>query len=194
MSLLKSSSSSSSSATAVQEDPKKQFMAQFFKDIEIVKKQVAFIGQSTANIKDINQRVALATTTEKEQDLSEELKPLLADSNKKATIAKTLLQKLREDTERLKSSKDAANNVSDIRIRENLVNTLTRKFVEVMKEYQTAQQKYKQDIKKKVTRQVQIVKPDATTEEIDAVMKSGGTGALFQNSILKVTYQHITYH
>jgi len=183
--LLKSNSSSSS-GSATKQPEKNQFMAQFFKDVEIVKKQIAFIGQSTLNIKDINQRVTLATTTEKEQDLSEELKPLLTDSNKKATIAKTLLQKLREDTERLKSSKEASSNTSDIRIRENLVNTLTRKFVEVMKEYQTAQQRYKQDIKKKVTRQVQIVKPDATTEEIDAVMKTGGTGALFQSSILKV--------
>jgi t-SNARE complex subunit (syntaxin) len=54
-----------------------------------------------------------------------------------------------------------------------------------MKEYQNVQQKYKQDIKKKVTRQVQIVKPDASTEEIDTVMKNGGTGALFQSTILK---------
>ena len=47
----------------------------------------------------------------------------------------------------------------EVRIRDNLVNTLTRKFVDVMKEYQNAQTKYKTDIKKKVKRQVQIVKP-----------------------------------
>ena len=55
-------------------------------------------------------------------------------------------------------------------IRENLCNTLTRKFIDEMKIYQNAQQKYKTDIKKKVTRQVQIVKPDATDEEVDMVM------------------------
>lgn len=54
-----------------------------------------------------------------------------------------------------------------------------------MKNYQAAQQKYKTDIKKKVTRQVQIVKPDATDEEIDAVMRSeGGRDALYQERIL----------
>jgi t-SNARE complex subunit (syntaxin) len=67
------------------------------------------------------------------------------------------------------------------------MNTLTRKFVDVMKEYQNAQTKYKTDIKKKVKRQVQIVKPDATTEEIDAVFKSGGgSGEVFKNAILTV--------
>ena len=47
--------------------------------------------------------------------------------------------------------------VAELRVRENLVNTLTRKFVDVMKEYQNAQQKYKTDIKKKVKRQVSLL-------------------------------------
>jgi t-SNARE complex subunit (syntaxin) len=72
-----------------------------------------------------------------------------------------------------------------LRIRENLCNTLTRKFIDEMKVYQSCQNKYKTDIKKKVARQVQIVKPDATDEEIDAVMRSeGGRDALYREQIL----------
>ena len=171
-----------------------QFMSQFFIDVELVKKQIAIITQSSKQISDINQRVLLVTTAEKEQELSDELKPVLSDANKKANVAKQLLQRLREDTERLKTSKDASKQVSEIRIRENLVNTLTRKFVDVMKDYQNAQQKYKQDIKKKVTRQVQIVKPDATTEEIDNVMKSGGTSKFFETTILTVSLKSVLYN
>jgi len=70
-------------------------------------------------------------------------------------------------------------------VRDNLCNTLTRKFVDEMKAYQNAQQKYKTDIKKKVKRQVQIVKPDATDEDVDAVMRSdGGRDALYREQIL----------
>jgi len=54
-----------------------------------------------------------------------------------------------------------------------------------MKRYQNVQQKYKTDIKNKATRQVQIVKPDATPEEIDMIMKSeGGRDGLFRETIL----------
>lgn len=57
-----------------------------------------------------------------------------------------------------------------------------------MKEYQNAQQKYKTDIRKKVKRQVHIVKPDATTDEIDAVLKSGsGSGGVLRSAILNVS-------
>ena len=63
--------------------------------------------------------------------------------------------------------------------------TLTKKFIDEMKMYQQAQQKYKTDIKNKVKRQVQVIKPDATDEEINDVMKSeGGKDALYKQSIL----------
>lgn len=63
--------------------------------------------------------------------------------------------------------------------------TLTRKFIDEMKAYQQAQQQYKNDIKRKVKRQVLVVKPDATDEEVDDVMKSeGGRDALYKQRIL----------
>ena len=161
-------------------------MSQFFKDVELVKSHISSIKNASKAVTEINQKIALTTTADKENELSEELKSFLKDANKKAQIAKQLLQGLREETDKMKGSPDATKQAADIRIRENLVNTLTRKFVDVMKDYQNVQQKYKQDIKKKVTRQVQIVKPEATTEEVDAVFKSGGgTTDFYRTTILK---------
>mmetsp|Transcript_32491 Transcript_32491/g.54770 ORF Transcript_32491/g.54770 Transcript_32491/m.54770 type:complete len:310 (-) Transcript_32491:344-1273(-) len=149
-------------------------MQEFFGDVEIVKANIVVIKDATRKIAEINQNVLQATTADRESDYSQELEPIVKSTNKKASIAKQLLQRLREDTERIKTSNAAAKQTPEIRIRENLANTLTRKFVDVMKDYQNAQTKYKTDIKKKVKRQVQIVKPDATSEEIDAVFKQGG--------------------
>lgn len=160
------------------------FMSGFFKDVEIVKQNIVIIKNATKRVADINQQVVLATTSEREHDVSGELQPILIETNKKAAQAKAFLQALRDETEKLKT--DATSKQSEIRIRDNLVNTLTRKFVEVMKEYQNIQTKYKDDAKKKVRRQVQIVKPDATQEEIDSVIKSGsGSDELFRQAILK---------
>ena len=47
------------------------------------------------------------------------------------------------------------------------------------------QQQYKTDDKKKVTRQIQIIKPDAMDQELDEIMRSeGGREALYQQQIL----------
>ena len=167
-------------------------MQEFFGDVEIVKANIVVIKESTRKIAEINQNVLQATTSDREQDFSHELEPLVKSTNKKATIAKQLLQRLREDTERLKATSiQEGKQTPEIRIRENLSNTLTRKFVDVMKEYQNAQTKYKNEIKKKVKRQVQIVKPDATSEEIDAVFKSGGGSSnVLKSAILSVSVLH----
>jgi len=90
-----------------------------------------------------------------------------------------------EETAAIKAESDRSKD-NELRIRENLANTLSRKFVEVVKEYQKRQQDYKDDVKKKVTRQVRIVKEDATDAEIDEVMHTaGGTEKLLQSAILK---------
>lgn len=165
-----------------------EYMQQFFSDVEIIKSHIIVIKEATRKIADINQNVLQATTTDKEQDFSSELEPLIKATNKKAADAKQFLQALRQDTDAMKANNAQTNKTNEIRIRDNLLNTLTRKFVDVMKDYQNAQTKYKTDIKKKVKRQVQIVKPDATTEEIDAVFKSGGgAGEVFKSAILTVS-------
>jgi t-SNARE complex subunit (syntaxin) len=161
----------------------KSVLTEFFGDVELVKKNVNMIKNVTVRIGEIQQQVVLATTNDKEAELSAELKPLVEETNKKANIAKGILQKLREDTERMKANDKNGN--GEVRIRENLVSTLTRKFVDVMKEYQSVQTKYKTEIKKKVKRQVQIVKADATSEEIDTILKNGGADQVFKDAILK---------
>ncbi|KAJ1420227.1 hypothetical protein B484DRAFT_131685 [Ochromonadaceae sp. CCMP2298] len=107
-------------------------MQEFFGDVEIVKANIMVIREATRKIAEINQNVLQATTSDRESDYSHELEPLVKSTNKKASVAKQLLQRLREDTESMKTEQ-GSKQTPEIRIRENLANTLTRKFVDVMK-------------------------------------------------------------
>mmetsp|Transcript_56667 Transcript_56667/g.67884 ORF Transcript_56667/g.67884 Transcript_56667/m.67884 type:complete len:324 (-) Transcript_56667:136-1107(-) len=173
-------------------------MDQFFKDVEVVKQNIELIKASTKRIGEINEEAILATDSETEAKLSAQLDPIIKQTNKSAKGAKTMLAFIKETTGTLKEKKEVK--ASDLRVRENLCNTLTRKFIDEMKEYQNSQQKYKADIKKKAKRQIQIVKPDATEEEVDEIMNSeGGRDALYRETILsggvndniKTAYQNV---
>jgi t-SNARE complex subunit (syntaxin) len=112
-----------------------------------------------------------------------EVRPLIDTTNKKAKKTKTLLTVLKEENKKLESEQTLKS--SDMRVRENLGNTLTRKFIDEMKLYQSAQQKFKTDIKKKAERQILNMKSDATPEEVEEIMKSeAGREGLFQQQIL----------
>lgn len=100
-----------------------------------------------------------------------------------------MLELLKKETADRK--KDKSTPLSEMRIRENMCATLTKKFMDCMKDYQKAQQAYKNDMKNKVKRQVQIVKPDASEEEIDAVMRSGDPGSIYKSAILQGTADSI---
>ena len=127
----------------------------------------------------------MATTNENEQDESKELTMLIASTNKKASASKTLLKLLREDTEAFGPEKKPS---GEVMIRVNLTCTLARKLIDVTDEYQKAQTKYKTDIKKQIkVLNLLSIRPDATAEEIDAVLKSGGgSGEVMKGAILKV--------
>jgi t-SNARE complex subunit (syntaxin) len=152
--------------------------AQFFKDVDVLKAKINVIKDATTKITDLTQEAILATSNEKESELSAEIQPVIEESNKAGQNTKKLLQLLKEQTSQMTDQQE-------VKIRENLLNTLTRKFVEVMKSYQAAQTKYKTEITKKAKRQVQMVKPNATAEEVDAVVRSGGADQLIQQQILK---------
>ena len=73
---------------------------------------------------------------------------------------------------------------SEARIRTNMHGTLTRKFVDLMGEYQEIQTKYKNKYRERVERQYRIVNPDATQVQIDDAFDSH-QGDLFTQQILQ---------
>ncbi|GAB5029977.1 epimorphin family [Nannochloropsis oceanica] len=184
-------------ATGAAGSTQPQFMNEFFTDVEATKEDINAIKEAIRRMNTIHQEAFLATTGPKEAKLSHELNAVIQETNPKAARAKDMLSQMKDETTKLRQ--DTRCNPSQLRIRDNLTNTLTRKFVDVMKDYQNAQTKYKAFIKNKVQRQVQIVKPDASPEEIEAVFKSGGgadeviTQAILKgaNESIRSVYQNV---
>jgi len=158
-------------------------MKQFFNDIEAIKVDISSVSDATEQIIAMKDKAVLATSEVEETKISDSIKTLVEATNGRAKKVKNLLALLKEENSNLKSEDKAK--PTDLRVRENLVNTLLRKFIDEMKRYSSAQQQYKTDVKKKVKRQVQMIKPDATDQEVDEIMKSeGGREALYQQQIL----------
>ena len=113
--------------------------------------------------------------------MSAELTRLVDSSNARCKSTKRILEKMSEDTA------SRSFKASETRIRENLCNTLHRKFCDVAKDYQKTQQTYRSEITKTVKRQLEIVKPDVSTEEIDDVMRRGGASDVYRAAIMAGT-------
>jgi t-SNARE complex subunit (syntaxin) len=160
-----------------------EHMKQFFNDVEAIKGDISAVSNATEQIIALKDKAVLATSESEETNISDRIRSLVESTNKRAKTCKNLLGLLKQENANLAEKKEIT--PTDLRVRENLVNTLLRKFIDEMKRYQNAQQQYKTDVKKKVTRQIQIIKPDATDQEVDEIMRSeGGREALYQQQIL----------
>mmetsp|Transcript_6908 Transcript_6908/g.21794 ORF Transcript_6908/g.21794 Transcript_6908/m.21794 type:complete len:305 (-) Transcript_6908:17-931(-) len=162
------------------DDGASEFMARFFARVEDVKNGISVVKKTTSRIRQITEERMLSFDAESERRLSRELGALVDRTNRTVRRTKELLEALAAETEENSGQTKA----SETRIRENLVNTLSRKLGDVVSDYQAAQQRYKTQIEKTVQRQLQIVKPDVTQEEMDTVLRSGGTGEVFRSAIL----------
>ncbi len=160
-----------------------EHMKQFFNDVEAIKSDISAVTDATEQIITLKDKAVLATSETEETQISATIRSLVEGTNDRAKKCKNLLGLLKEENANLK--KEGKAKPTDLRVRDNLVNTLLRKFIDEMKRYQNAQQQYKTDVKKKVTRQVQIIKPGATDQDVDEIMRSeGGREALYQQQIL----------
>lgn len=158
------------------EDAQLDFMKEFFQQVEFVKRGIERASKAAKRVRDITEERMLAVTEAKGESLTEELSELVDRTN--ATLKKT--KAMLEEMESSASVKP-----SEERIRSNLVTTLKRKFGETAQEYQRAQQRYTSAVYGSVKRQLEIVKPDITNDEVDDVLKAGGSSAVYKKAILK---------
>ena len=81
-------------------------MDHFFREVDSIKEDIEAVKQATKSIGDINERALQATTTEEENDLSRQLRPLVDQTNKRAKRTKTLLGLLKDETKKLQDTDD----------------------------------------------------------------------------------------
>jgi hypothetical protein len=76
-------------------------MEHFFREIETIKSDIDSVKDAARAIGNINDQALQATTTEEENELSRQLRPLVDKTNKQAKRTKTLLGLLKEETKKL---------------------------------------------------------------------------------------------
>jgi t-SNARE complex subunit (syntaxin) len=81
-------------------------MEHFFREVESIKTDIDAVKKATKSIGSINDKALQATTTEEENVLSRQLRPLIDQTNKQAKRTKTLLGLLKEETKKLQDANE----------------------------------------------------------------------------------------
>ena len=160
------------------------FMEQFFERIDEIRQMIDKISENMDEVKHKHSTILSATQTD--DKTKHELEELMADIKKTANIVRGKLKVINQsiEQEELHSGTTSA----DLRIRKVQHATLSRKFVEVMTDYNACQTDYRERCKDRIQRQLDITGRSITDETLEEMLESGNL-AIFTQGIIMETQQ-----
>ncbi|KAH9043173.1 t-SNARE [Lactarius pseudohatsudake] len=155
-------------------------MTRFYNQISSIQDELRRFDANVSRISDLHSRSLNNTDEALSQQNAAALDQLVSETRSLSNQIKTQIQEL--EKEPVPAGQDA-------RIRKNQTSLVRSKFIEALQNYQQVEQQYRTRYRQRVERQFKIVKPDATPEEVAAVVQSdqGTGGQVFAKALTSST-------
>ncbi|XP_034608564.1 syntaxin-1A isoform X1 [Trachemys scripta elegans] len=155
-----------------------RFMDEFFEQVEEIR---GFIDKISENVEEVKRKhSAILASPNPDEKTKEELEELMSDIKKTANKVRSKLKSIEQSIEQEEGLNRSS---ADLRIRKTQHSTLSRKFVEVMSEYNATQSDYRERCKGRIQRQLEITGRTTTSEELEDMLESGNP-AIFSSGII----------
>ncbi|XP_041851843.1 syntaxin-1A-like isoform X4 [Melanotaenia boesemani] len=156
----------------------KGFMDEFFEQVEEIRGFIETLAEKVEEVK--RKHSAILASPNPDEKTKAELEDLMADIKKLANKVRSKLKGIQQTIEQEEGQNRSS---ADLRIRKTQHSTLSRKFVEVMSEYNTTQSDYRERCKGRIQRQLEITGRNTTNEELESMLESDNP-AIFTSGII----------
>jgi len=149
-------------------------MSAFYSEISSIQDDLRTFNDNVSRISDLHSRSLDNTDDAAAQRVAQQLDDLIADTSALSNMLKR----------RIKSLEKQPGSGRDGQIRRQQTGLVKQKFVEAIQNYQSVEQQYRTKYKQRLERQFKIVKPDATPEEVKAVVNDDQGGQIFSQALM----------
>jgi len=160
-------------------------MTAFFNQVNGVSGLINQIVENTHQIETLYSASLGAAMEEQVTRGTQEAENLMFNTNKIASQVRNKLKAMKSENESKEKEEDETKGGAsvEVRLRSSQHSALSKKFVDVMSEYQRVQTQCKSRFKQRMERQYLIVKPEATPEEVNEALDSN-QGQIFSQQFL----------
>ncbi|CAB3401719.1 unnamed protein product [Caenorhabditis bovis] len=155
-----------------------QYMEEFFEQVDEIRGSVDLIANNVEEVK--KKHSAILSNPVNDQKTKDELDELMASIKRTANKVRGKL-KLIENAIEHDEGQNAGN--ADLRIRKTQHSTLSRRFVEVMTDYNKTQTDYRERCKGRIQRQLDIAGKQVGDDDLEEMIESGNPGVFTQGII-----------
>ncbi|CAM9116141.1 unnamed protein product [Lampetra fluviatilis] len=166
----------------------RDFMDEFFKQVSEIRVSVERVAQLVEEVRRTHSAILSAPNTDDKVKM--ELEQTMAEIKR---LANGVRSKLKAMDQRIELD-SGDHNAADLRIQKTQNLALSRRFVEVMTEYNNTQTDYRSRCKGRIQRQLEITGKTTTDEELEEMLESGNP-TIFTSGIImdsKLTKQALS--
>ncbi|MEE6504423.1 hypothetical protein FKM82_005188 [Ascaphus truei] len=157
---------------------KENFMDDFFHQVEELRNCIAKVSENVEEVKKKHSTILSAPNPEdKTKDELEKLNKEIKN------IANKVRAKLKSIEQIIDQDENANRTSANLRIRKTQHSVLSRKFVEVMTEYNETQTQFRERSKGRIQRQLEITGKTTTDDELEEMLESGNP-SIFTSDII----------
>jgi t-SNARE complex subunit (syntaxin) len=156
------------------------FMEEFFEQVEEIRGSIDLIAENVDEVK--LKHSTILSNTGNDAKIKEELEQLMGEIKKTANKVRGKLKLIEQNIEQEESGSVIS---ADLRIRKTQHSTLSRKFVEVMTDYNKTQADYRERCKGRIVRQLDIAGKKVGDDEIEQMIESGNPAIFTQGIVIE---------
>jgi syntaxin 1A/syntaxin 1B/2/3 len=167
----------SESPAAASDQPEENPLDDFFAQADRVQQNIGKVDAAISEMEKLQSTIMSNTIPEKQAQYSQQLDSVIEDTNAVINVSKKMLDVMAES-----NKKEEKNGVTTMtRLRDNQHRQLSKDFIDCIRRFQTVQTAYKDKFKDRIRREVAIVNPDASPDEIEAIVESGADQVFADN-------------
>lgn len=164
-------------------DTGQNFMAAFFADVKTIRDTIQKIQENIDIVEHKHEDLLVAYSQEQTNRANTALDETMSKITNLANNVRIKLKRM--DQENKEAESNSRQGLSaDVRIRQSQHSTLSRKFVQVMTQYNDIQAANKRKYRDAIKRQCKIVDPDIDDSTVDSLLERGETAEIFKGKRL----------
>jgi syntaxin 1B/2/3 len=149
-------------------------MSSFYDEISSIQDSIKLFNDNVSRISDLHARSLNNTDDAATARNTQLLEELVSETSALSTTLKR----------RIKALERQGGSPREAQIKKQQTALVKSKFVEAIQNFQQVEQQYRQKYKQRMERQFRIVKPDATPEEVRAVVEDDQGGQIFSQALM----------
>ncbi|KAI7903931.1 t-SNARE [Cokeromyces recurvatus] len=155
----------------------------FLQQIDRLKYDIDSINNSIDKIGNLHSNALSTFNDQQSKQIAKEVERMKVETQKKNLYIKNSIQQLENSNGRLSL------NDPNINMRKSQIIALKRRFLDTIQRYQDVERNFQLKYRQRIERQIRIVKPNASEEEIENILDADDMPQIFAQSLVNMDRQ-----